>query len=114
MGLPEVNLGLIPGAGGTVRLPRLVSADVALEMVAGGKPVGAARALQIGLIDAVAEGDLRAFAVQFAVSKQDDPTPRGLAQRPVQAAPDEAAAKFGNARKAKILPSRRLTPSSPV
>jgi len=88
MGLPEVNLGLIPGAGGTVRLPRLVSADIALDMVASGKPIDAARALEVGLIDAIADGDLRAFALNFAASAE--PTPSSLAQCPVQAAPDAA------------------------
>jgi 3-hydroxyacyl-CoA dehydrogenase len=51
LGLPEVNLGIIPGAGGTVLLPRLIPADRALDMIAGGKPVSAAKALEIGLVD---------------------------------------------------------------
>lgn len=57
MGLPEVNLGLIPGAGGTVRLPRLVPPTLALTMAAGGKPIAADQALKAGLVDeVVAEG----------------------------------------------------------
>jgi 3-hydroxyacyl-CoA dehydrogenase len=60
LGLPEVNLGIIPGAGGTVLLPRLIPADRALEMIAGGKPVSAAKALEIGLVDEVAEDPLAA------------------------------------------------------
>ena len=67
MGLPEVNLGLIPGAGGTVRLPRLVSPVLALTMAAGGKPITAAEALEAGLIDVIApEGALLAEAVALA------------------------------------------------
>jgi len=66
-GLPEVKLGLLPGAGGTQRLPRLVGAAAALDMVATGKQVGAAAAKDMGLIDGiVAEGDLRGGAVAFA------------------------------------------------
>lgn len=68
MGLPEVTLGLVPGAGGTVRLPRLVSADLAVAMVAGGKPISAQVALEAGLLDALAEGDLRDAALAFAAS----------------------------------------------
>ena len=54
VGLPEVTLGIVPGAGGTVRLPRLVPAAAAVEIVTSGTPVKAPKALEIGLIDAVA------------------------------------------------------------
>ena len=64
-GQPEVNLGLIPGAGGTQRLPRLVGMPKALEMVATGKPIGAADALANGLIDEIVPGDLKAGALAF-------------------------------------------------
>lgn len=66
LGLPEVTLGLIPGAGGTVRLPRLVAAETALNMIATGKPVSANAALKAGLIDAIAEHDLLGDAVALA------------------------------------------------
>jgi len=66
LGLPEVNLGLIPGGGGTVRLPRLVTATKALEMVSGGKPIAAQAALDAGLIDEIAEGDLGDAAFSLA------------------------------------------------
>ncbi|HZT52489.1 MAG TPA: 3-hydroxyacyl-CoA dehydrogenase NAD-binding domain-containing protein [Stellaceae bacterium] len=66
LGQPEVKLGLIPGAGGTQRLPRLVGVPLALEMIAVGEPIGARRALEVGLVDAIAEGDLRASAVAYA------------------------------------------------
>ncbi|RVT83313.1 3-hydroxyacyl-CoA dehydrogenase [Rhodobacteraceae bacterium CCMM004] len=62
LGFPEVNLGLIPGAGGTVRLPRLVAPEAALDLIVSGRPVDAARAAEIGLIDAVAQGDVVAAA----------------------------------------------------
>ena len=66
-GLPEVHLGLLPGAGGTQRLPRIVGAAKALEMVTSGTHVGAAESLAVGLFDQlVGEGELRAGAVQFA------------------------------------------------
>ncbi len=64
-GLPEVKLGLLPGAGGTQRLPRLVGARQALDMVATGKHIGAKAAAAAGLIDAIVD-DLRDGAVHFA------------------------------------------------
>ncbi|MDG1942738.1 MAG: 3-hydroxyacyl-CoA dehydrogenase NAD-binding domain-containing protein [Halioglobus sp.] len=65
-GLPEVNLGLLPGAGGTQRLPRLVGAEKATEMVTSGNPISAIEALQAGLIDRIVQGSLLADAVAFA------------------------------------------------
>ena len=66
LGQPEVNLGIIPGAEGTQRLPRLVGVERAIEMCVSGKPVSAAEALAAGLIDRIVEGDLREGAVEFA------------------------------------------------
>ena len=67
LGLPEVKLGLLPGAGGTQRLPRIVGAAKALDMVTGGVPIGAKAALETGLVDELApEDELRAAAVAFA------------------------------------------------
>ena len=65
LGLPEVNIGLLPGAGGTQRLPRLVGAAKALEMITSGKPIGAAEAEEIGVVDELVEGDLLAGALLF-------------------------------------------------
>ncbi len=63
---PEVNLGFIPGAGGTQRLPRLVGVDVAADILRTGRPVSGKEALEIGLIDKEAEGDLIEEAVKYA------------------------------------------------
>jgi len=65
-GLPEVKLGLLPGAGGTQRLPRVVGVDKALSMMVSGDPIRADEALKYGLIDEIVEGDLTAAGVAFA------------------------------------------------
>ncbi|MBV8211131.1 MAG: enoyl-CoA hydratase/isomerase family protein [Burkholderiaceae bacterium] len=66
VGLPEVRLGLMPGAGGTQRLPRLIGAAQALQWITSGDSVEAARALEAGAIDEIAEGDLAAAALAAA------------------------------------------------
>jgi 3-hydroxyacyl-CoA dehydrogenase len=67
LGLPEVKLGLLPGAGGTQRLPRIVGVQKALEMITSGDPVPAAKAQAMGLVDElVEEGNLRQGAIDFA------------------------------------------------
>ena len=77
MGLPEVKLGLIPGAAGTQRLPRLVGAEAALPLVAIGNPISAKKAKEIGLLDElVGEDSLAADAIAFAKSKIGQPVPR--------------------------------------
>jgi 3-hydroxyacyl-CoA dehydrogenase len=66
-GLPEVNIGLLPGAGGTQRLPRIAGVEKALEMVTSGQHVGAKQCLEMGLVDELApEGKLKETAVAFA------------------------------------------------
>jgi len=74
IGQPEVKLGIIPGAGGTQRLPRLAGVAKAIEMCAGGNPVKADEALGCGIIDRIIEGDLLAGAVRFAREIADRPT----------------------------------------
>jgi 3-hydroxyacyl-CoA dehydrogenase len=69
LGLPEVKLGLLPGGGGTVRLPRLVGPAKALKMIVSGVPVSASEALASGLVDVIAEADLVANAVALAHDK---------------------------------------------
>jgi 3-hydroxyacyl-CoA dehydrogenase len=66
VGQPEVNLGIIPGAEGTQRLPRLVGVPKALELCVSGRPIKATEALAAGLLDRIIEGDLAAGAVAFA------------------------------------------------
>ena len=66
LGQPEVKLGILPGAGGTQRLPRLVGVGAALEMIVGGEPIVAGKALELGLVDELIEGDLAAGALAFA------------------------------------------------
>jgi 3-hydroxyacyl-CoA dehydrogenase len=66
VGQPEVHLGIIPGAGGTQRLPRLCGPTLALEMCTDGKPVDASRAKEAGILDAVIDGDLLEGAIAFA------------------------------------------------
>lgn len=66
LGLPEVKLGILPGAGGIVRLPRLAGIAPALEMIAEGKEIPAVRAKEIGVVDVVAQGDLLGEAIALA------------------------------------------------
>jgi 3-hydroxyacyl-CoA dehydrogenase len=66
LGLPEVKLGIIPGAGGTQRLPRLVSARTALTMIAEAQELAAAEACRLGLIDECVAGELEVAAIDFA------------------------------------------------
>ena len=66
VGLPEVTLGMIPGAGGTQRLTRIVGAARAIGMICAGERLHAEPARQLGIVDAVAEGDLRSAAVHLA------------------------------------------------
>jgi 3-hydroxyacyl-CoA dehydrogenase len=71
LGVPEVKLGLLPGAGGTQRLPRVAGVPKALEMATSGNPVGAKEAHDIGLVDRIIEGELEPHAVAFAEEVKD-------------------------------------------
>ena len=85
LGLPEVKLGLLPGAGGTQRLPRVVGVKAALEMIAIGDPIPAQKAADVGLVDkVVGEGSLEADAIAFAREI--------AAARPIPRVRDKAAA----------------------
>ncbi|MEM8826752.1 MAG: enoyl-CoA hydratase-related protein, partial [Pseudomonadota bacterium] len=66
LGVPEVKLGLLPGAGGTQRLPRVVGVETALEMCVFGNPISAPKAEAAGLVDQVVDGDLKEAAIAFA------------------------------------------------
>ncbi len=71
LGTPEVKLGLLPGAGGTQRLPRVAGVEKALQMCATGNPIGAQEAFEAGLLDRLIEGDLLPHAVAFAEEVHD-------------------------------------------
>jgi 3-hydroxyacyl-CoA dehydrogenase len=71
LGTPEVKLGLLPGAGGTQRLPRVAGVEKALEMCATGNPIGAKEAAEAGLVDRLVEDDLIPHAVAFAEEVRD-------------------------------------------
>jgi 3-hydroxyacyl-CoA dehydrogenase len=66
LGLPEIKLGILPGAGGTQRLPRLIGVDKALPMILSGDPISAQEALKNGLVDEIVEGDVTEGAIAFA------------------------------------------------
>jgi 3-hydroxyacyl-CoA dehydrogenase len=77
LGVPEVKLGLLPGAGGTQRLPRVAGVRKALEMAATGNPIGAQEAYDCGLVDKLIEGDLEQHAVAYAHEVKDSrPLPK--------------------------------------
>lgn len=110
LGFPEVNLGLLPGAGGTQRSPRLIGIQAALELMMGGKPIDAPRALQLGLVDRLAEGDLAAAAVAYARELIDTGhAPRRTADLPLDASsvPHDFFAEYRAtvARKSRGLPA---------
>ncbi len=88
LALPEITRGLLPGAGGTQRLPRLIGVRDALAMILTGEPVGAARAAELGLVDRVADGDAVDAAVALARELAASPRRRVSA---LPAAPDPAA-----------------------
>lgn len=66
VGLPEVKLGLLPGAGGTQRLPRIIGVQAALDIITSGDPIPAQKAQAMGVIDEIVEGDLKTAALAFA------------------------------------------------
>jgi len=80
LGLPEVNIGIVPGAGGTQRLPRIIGVQAALDIIVTGKPIPADKALKVGLVDEVVHegGDLIAAAVDLArkLAASDSPPPK--------------------------------------
>jgi 3-hydroxyacyl-CoA dehydrogenase len=100
LGQPEVLLGIIPGAAGTQRLPRLVGVSKAIEMCTGGKPVKAAEALQLGLIDKIIEGDLLEGAIAFAREVAGKPFRKTRDRVEKLGTPEENAPIFAAARDA--------------
>lgn len=104
MGLPEVTLGLLPGAGGTQRLPRLIGTAAALDIITSARQVPAAQALDLGLIDALSQGDLTADAIALAETLAGQP-PRRTRDLPAPA-PDPDAAQALKATLARKLPGQ--------
>jgi 3-hydroxyacyl-CoA dehydrogenase len=107
-GMPEVTLGIIPGAGGTQRMPRLIGAENTLDLILSARPVDAAQARELGFIDAVIEGDLRNAAREYT----RDLLAQGAAPRrtgamivdPSSATPEMFARMMQQAR--KLYPNR--------
>ena len=75
VGLPEVKLGLLPGAGGTQRLPRIIGPKRALDMIIDGNPISANEALELGVVDHVIDGDLKEGALAYAQKLVDENAP---------------------------------------
>ena len=108
LGLPEVSLGVLPGAGGTQRLPRLVGAELALQLMVSGQSISAPDALRMGLLDGITEGDATSGAVAFArklLAEEKGP-------RPTRARRDRMA--DAKAYQAHIAKARRDLARSPL
>ena len=116
LGQPEVNLGIIPGAEGTQRLPRLVGVAKALDMCVTGKPLKAADAHAAGLIDRVMEGDLTEGAVRFARSVATTVRVRKTRERDEDlGTPEDNAPLFAAARElASKTRRRQLAPAKVI
>ena len=92
VGLPEVKLGLLPGAGGTQRLPRLIGAEAAVQAIVSGNPIMAPDALTMGIVDRVASGDIVDDAIAYAQEIIAD----GAATRKIRDLEDRVSADRGN------------------
>jgi len=107
LGLPEIKLGIIPGAGGTQRLPRAIGVEQALQLITTGAFIDAAKGAALGLIDKVADGDVVAAAVEFAKA-QIGKSPRRIGAKTI----DKASIPPGLFEKARGSIARH--PSGPV
>ncbi len=106
LGFPEVSLGLLPGAGGTVRLPRLAGWQAALELMTSGKPVGIEAAIDLGIVDRRIDGELRAGAIAWARELADARLPpRRVSELPV---PPSRPLQFEEYLRALPASARRL------
>lgn len=108
VGQPEVKLGIIPGAGGTQRLPRLAGVAKAVEMCAVGNPVPAEEALRSGIVDRMIEGDLLAGAIAFARDIAGKPAPKASERNDRLGTAEENAAIFAAARENARVRQRGL------
>jgi 3-hydroxyacyl-CoA dehydrogenase len=105
IGQPEVNLGIIPGAEGTQRLPRLVGVKAAVEMCVSGRPIPAPEALELGLVDTLSEDDLLAGALAFTrkiLRKASHPKTRERNEKLGSAESSKAFFEAGRQQAAKI------------
>jgi 3-hydroxyacyl-CoA dehydrogenase len=103
LGLPEVKLGILPGSGGTQRLPRIVPMAEAVQMMTTGNPIPAEKAKSLGLVDEIAQGDLLDFALNFIKTKIGKPLPR-IRDRSVKL--DDPKSFFAKAREEVAKASR--------
>ncbi|MCV2887859.1 3-hydroxyacyl-CoA dehydrogenase NAD-binding domain-containing protein [Ruegeria aquimaris] len=111
VGLPEVHLGILPGAGGTQRLPRVAGVEAALDMITSGRHVRADEALKLGVIDRVAEGDPREIGLAYVRELLDEGAPR----RPVSEMPAPAPVDFDAVYAAVLKKGRgQLSPATAV
>jgi 3-hydroxyacyl-CoA dehydrogenase len=105
-GFPEVSLGLLPGAGGTVRMPRLAGWQASLDLMTAGKPIGIDTAIALGIVDRRVDGDLLAGAVAWARELADSGAPaRRVLELPV---PPSRPAQFEEYLRALPASARRL------
>jgi 3-hydroxyacyl-CoA dehydrogenase len=108
VGQPEVKLGLIPGAGGTQRLPRLAGVAKAVEMCTDGNPVKAPDALNAGIVDQLIDGDLLPGAIAFAREIAGKPAPKTRERNQKLGTPEQNAPIFAAARDAARKKQRNL------
>jgi 3-hydroxyacyl-CoA dehydrogenase len=107
VGQPEVNLGIIPGAEGSQRLPRLVGVAAAIDMLVSGKPVRAPEAMRLGLVDKIIEGDLQTGAVAFAAEAAKSGLPPKTSERTQKLGTPEANAELFKAGREQARKTRR-------
>lgn len=111
VGLPEVLLGILPGAGGTQRLPRVAGVEAALDLITSGRHVRADEALKLGIIDKIVDGAPRDIGLAFARELLD----AGAARRPVSEMPAPAPVDFDAVYEAVLKKGRgQISPATAV
>ncbi len=107
VGLPEVKLGLLPGAGGTQRLPRLAGVEKALDMIVSGTPIGAAEAVEHNIVDELFDGELAEAGISYArrlLNADRGPRRTGEQTLGLEGADNEALIRAKHAEVAKRMP----------